>query len=64
MSKEEMMPHFLFITWHGGGNDPPAISIAQELKTRGHRVTFAGFGMLYQLGIVPPCSVSAAFEDE
>jgi UDP:flavonoid glycosyltransferase YjiC (YdhE family) len=36
------MTHFLFITWNGGGNVPPAIAIAQELRERGHLVTFAG----------------------
>jgi UDP:flavonoid glycosyltransferase YjiC (YdhE family) len=36
------MAHFLFFTWHGGGNLPPAIRIAQELKDRGHKVIFAG----------------------
>jgi UDP:flavonoid glycosyltransferase YjiC (YdhE family) len=37
------MGHFLFITWHGGGNVPPAVGIAQVLKERGHTVTFAGY---------------------
>ncbi len=41
--EEEVMAHFLFVTWHGGGNVPPAIGIAQELKERGHTVTFAGY---------------------
>ncbi len=36
------MAHFLFITWHGGGNVPPAIGIAQKLKEHGHSVSFAG----------------------
>ena len=37
------MARFLFITWHGGGNVPPAVGIAQELIARGHTVTFAGY---------------------
>jgi UDP:flavonoid glycosyltransferase YjiC (YdhE family) len=37
------MIRFLFITWHGGGNVPPAMGIAQELKERGHTVNFAGY---------------------
>jgi UDP:flavonoid glycosyltransferase YjiC (YdhE family) len=37
------MAHYLFINWHGGGNFPPAMGIAQELKERGHLVTFAGY---------------------
>lgn len=37
------MARFLFITWHGGGNVPPAIGIAQKLKERGHTISFAGY---------------------
>jgi UDP:flavonoid glycosyltransferase YjiC (YdhE family) len=37
------MARFLFITWNGGGNVPPAVGIAQELKERDHTVTFAGY---------------------
>lgn len=37
------MARFLFVTWDGGGNQPPAIGIAQELRERGHEVTFAGY---------------------
>lgn len=34
---------FLFLTWDGAGNQPPAIGIAQELSIRGHEVIFAGY---------------------
>ena len=37
------MTRFLFLTWDGGGNEPPAIGLAQELQKRGHHVTFAGY---------------------
>ncbi len=37
------MARFLFITWHGGGNVPPAVGIAQVLKERGHTIIFAGY---------------------
>ena len=36
------MAHILFVTWDGGGNVPPAVGIAEELKARGHRVRFLG----------------------
>ena len=36
------MPEILFVTWDGGGNVPPALGIATELATRGHRVRFLG----------------------
>ena len=36
------MAEILFVTWDGGGNVPPAVGIAQELKARGHRVRFIG----------------------
>ncbi|MDZ5623638.1 glycosyltransferase [Nocardioides sp. HM23] len=36
------MSHFLFLTWDGGGNVPPAIGIATELRARGHSVRFLG----------------------
>ena len=36
------MARFLFVTWDGGGNVPPAIGVAQELRERGHAVAFAG----------------------
>jgi UDP:flavonoid glycosyltransferase YjiC (YdhE family) len=32
----------LFVSWAGGGNEPPAIGIAQELQRRGHEVAFVG----------------------
>jgi MGT family glycosyltransferase len=31
---------FLFTTWEGGGNVPPAIEAARKLAARGHRVRF------------------------
>jgi MGT family glycosyltransferase len=34
---------FVFLTWNGGGNQPPAIGIAQELSKRGHQIVFAGY---------------------
>jgi UDP:flavonoid glycosyltransferase YjiC (YdhE family) len=34
---------FVFFTWDGGGNQPPAVGIAQELRQRGHDVLFAGY---------------------
>lgn len=37
------MARFLFLTWNGAGNQPPAVAIAQALKSRGHKVTFAGY---------------------
>src|SRR5258708_31486419 len=37
------MSRFLFLTWNGAGNQPPAVAIAQALKSRGHEVTFAGY---------------------
>ena len=37
------MARVLFVTWGGGGNQPPAIGIAQELRDRGHKVVFAGY---------------------
>ena len=36
------MSHVLFVTWDGGGNVPPALGIAGELRDRGHRVSFLG----------------------
>lgn len=36
------MARFLFVTWAGGGNEPPALGLAQALRQRGHEVTFAG----------------------
>jgi len=31
---------FLFVSWDGGGNVPPALALAQKLVRRGHDVTF------------------------
>ena len=36
------MSNFLFVTWDGGGNVPPALGIAAELQQRGHRVRVMG----------------------
>jgi len=36
------MAEILFVTWDGGGNVPPALSIAAELTARGHSVRFVG----------------------
>ncbi len=37
------MARFLFFTFDGGGNHPPTIGIATELKKRGHDVSVAGY---------------------
>lgn len=37
------MGRFLFLTWDGAGNQPPAVTIAKALKSRGHKITFAGY---------------------
>lgn len=37
------MARILFVTWYGGGNQAPAAGLAQELRPRGHEVTFAGY---------------------
>jgi UDP:flavonoid glycosyltransferase YjiC (YdhE family) len=34
------MADILFVTWDGGGNVPPALGIADELRRRGHRIRF------------------------
>ena len=36
------MADILFVTWDGGGNVPPAVGIAAELRRRGHGVRFVG----------------------
>src|SRR5947209_10850667 len=36
------MAEVLFVTWAGGGNVPPALGIAVELRERGHKVRFLG----------------------
>ena len=36
------MSRFLFVTWDGGGNVPPATALAHELVRRGHDVRFVG----------------------
>jgi UDP:flavonoid glycosyltransferase YjiC (YdhE family) len=43
------MSKFLFVTWEGGGNVPPALGIATELEHRGHSVSFLGQGAQAQL---------------
>ena len=37
------MARYLFLTWNGAGNQPPAVALAQNLRRRGHYVTFAGY---------------------
>jgi MGT family glycosyltransferase len=37
------MTRFAFTTWDGGGNEPPAVGIAQGLVARGHDVVFIGY---------------------
>ncbi len=37
------MARFLFLSWNGAGNQPPAVGVAQALRKRGHDVTFAGY---------------------
>src|SRR5262245_20066706 len=37
------MSRFVFVTWPGGGNQPPALGLAQELQARGHTALFAGY---------------------
>lgn len=36
------MADVLFITWDGGGNVPPAVGLAKEMRRRGHGVRFLG----------------------
>jgi UDP:flavonoid glycosyltransferase YjiC (YdhE family) len=33
---------FLFVSWEGGGNLPPALAVAHCLVERGHTVRFLG----------------------
>src|SRR5439155_27056839 len=40
------MGRFLFVTWDGGGNVPPAIGLAHLLVARGHDVRFLASGEL------------------
>jgi UDP:flavonoid glycosyltransferase YjiC (YdhE family) len=37
------MARYLFLTWNGAGNQPPALALAQTLRARGHEVVFAGY---------------------
>lgn len=37
------MGKIVIVTWPGGGNEPPAIGLAQRLRERGHHVVFAGY---------------------
>ena len=37
------MSRIVLFTWPGGGNQPPAIGMAQELARHGHSVRFAGY---------------------
>jgi UDP:flavonoid glycosyltransferase YjiC (YdhE family) len=36
------MSEVLFVTWDGGGNVPPALAVARELRARGHAVRVLG----------------------
>jgi MGT family glycosyltransferase len=36
------LKRFLFVSWEGGGNLPPALAIARRLTERGHTVRFLG----------------------
>src|SRR4051812_25096848 len=62
------MSKILFVTWPGGGNQPPAIGLAQQLRRAGHDTLFAGsldqaerFDSL-GLGFVPLGRAQAAAE--
>ena len=37
------MSKIVFFTWPGGGNQPPAIGLAQQLRRRGHETIIAGY---------------------
>ena len=37
------MSRFVLVTWDGGGNQPPALGLGQELRAGGHTVRFAGY---------------------
>jgi UDP:flavonoid glycosyltransferase YjiC (YdhE family) len=37
------MARFLFTTWDGAGNQPPAMALARAIEKRGHHVIFAGY---------------------
>ncbi|HSH82802.1 MAG TPA: hypothetical protein VLA19_30080, partial [Herpetosiphonaceae bacterium] len=37
------MSRFMFVTWDGAGNQPPAFGLGEELRARGHAVHFAGY---------------------
>jgi UDP:flavonoid glycosyltransferase YjiC (YdhE family) len=37
------MSKILFVTWPGGGNQVPAIGLAQQLRRDGHETVFAGY---------------------
>lgn len=41
--KVKSMSRYLFVTWNGAGNQPPAIGLAQALRSRGHEIVFAGY---------------------
>lgn len=40
------MSRVLFVTWDGGGNVPPALGLAAEVRRRGHEVSFLGHEVL------------------
>ena len=61
------MAEILFVTWDGGGNVPPAVAIATELRRRGHTVRFLGHetqrGALTDAGFtVEPTSRTRPFD--
>ena len=37
------MSKIVFFTWPGGGNQPPAIGLAQQLRRHGHETIIAGY---------------------
>jgi len=42
------MSSILFVTWDGGGNTPPTLGIADELRARGHQVQVLGHPDQYE----------------
>ena len=66
------MAEILFVTWDGGGNVPPALGIARELRARGHTVRFLGHrtqaaaarrGRLRAVATAPRADVSSTASD-
>lgn len=58
------MSKIVILTWPGGGNQPPAIGLAQRLRARGHEIVFAGYpdqvdrfaGLGFELVVMPGSS--------